>query len=153
LELFATAAVNCSVPDDETDVTAGLTVTVIDPVVFRARDFVAVLLGEEESATWAVKVNCPACVVVPESKPLPAKVMPVGRVPDAILQWYGVVPPVAARMPEYVVPAVALGREVVATESADTEGVTVTAALPDFVESTELVAVTVASVLALTEGA
>jgi hypothetical protein len=153
LEVLVTAAVNCSVPDDETEVAAGLTVTVIDPRAFRVKDFVAVLLGEEESTTWAVKVNCPVCEVVPESKPLLAKVMPVGRVPDAMLQWYGVVPPVADRVAEYTVPAVALAREVVVTESADTEGVTVTAALPNFVESTELVAVTVASVLALTEGA
>jgi hypothetical protein len=59
---------------------------IIEVLTVKVKAFVAVLLGEVESTTWAVKVNCPVCVVVPESKPLPAKVMPVGRVPDARLQ-------------------------------------------------------------------
>jgi hypothetical protein len=80
--------------------------------------------------------------------------MPVGSVPDARLQVYGVVPPVAFNVAEYAVPAVAPDREVVATASGGaTTGVMVTTALPDLVESAVLVAVTVAVVLVVTAGA
>src|SRR5450755_2713333 len=62
-----------------------------------ARDCVALCCGEEESATCAVKVNCPVCVVVPESVPLACSVTPLGSCPDATDQVYGVLPPEAAR--------------------------------------------------------
>ena len=67
--------------------TAGLTATrTVEVWTVSVRDWLAVLLGEEESATWTVMLNCPVCVVVPESNPLLCRVMPVGSVPEARLQ-------------------------------------------------------------------
>jgi hypothetical protein len=67
---------------------------------------------------------------------------------------YGVVPPVAFNVAEYAVPAVAPDKDVVATASGGVRsGVIVTKACADLVESAVLVAVTVAVVLVVTEGA
>ena len=93
-------------------------------------------------------------MVVPEIKPVLCKVSPVGSVPDAGDQLYGAVPPIAASVAEYAVPDVTADSAVVATESGFfTVGVIVTEAVPDLVESAELVAVTVADVLMVTAGA
>lgn len=81
----------------------------------RANDWVAVFFGEDESATWTVKLNCPVCDVVPESMPLLCRVMLVGNVPDESDHVYGVVPPEACSVLEYAVPAVAADNDVVVT--------------------------------------
>ena len=61
------------------------------------KDFVAVCaVGEVESVTFAVKLNEPEVVGVPEIVPLDAEsVKPAGSAPALILQLYGVVPPLA----------------------------------------------------------
>ena len=63
------------------------------------KDFVAVCaVGVVESVTFAVKLNDPDAVGVPEIVPLEAfNVNPVGSAPELMLQLYGVVPPLAAR--------------------------------------------------------
>ncbi len=64
--------------------------------------FVAVCaVGEVESVTMAVKLKEPAVVGVPEIAPLEAdNVRPAGNAPALMLQLYGVVPPVAAKVVE-----------------------------------------------------
>jgi hypothetical protein len=83
------------------------------PLTVSVKDCEAVSCGEEESDAFTVKVNCPACVVVPESDPLDCNVIPVGSVPEVSVQLYGAVPPVAVNGFEYAVPAVALDKDVV----------------------------------------
>ena len=63
-------------------------------------DFVAVCaVGAVESVTLAVKLNDPAVVGVPEIVPLAAaNVRPAGNAPALMLQLYGVVPPLAAKV-------------------------------------------------------
>ncbi len=63
-------------------------------------DFVAVCaVGAVESVTFAVKLNDPAVVGVPEIVPLDtASVRPAGSVPELMLQLYGVVPPLATNV-------------------------------------------------------
>jgi hypothetical protein len=57
---------------------------------------VAVSLGVEESLTFAVKVDVPVPVGVPEITPvLAASRNPVGSAPEEIDQLYGSFPPVA----------------------------------------------------------
>ena len=72
-----------------TGITAAATVIV--------NDFVAVCaVGAVESVTFAVKLNEPEVVGVPEIVPVAAdSVKPVGSAPELTLQLYGVVPPVA----------------------------------------------------------
>jgi hypothetical protein len=73
-----------------TGVTAAATVMLNDFVAVCAVDAV-------ESVTFAVKLNDPAVVGVPEIVPVAAaSVRPAGSVPELMLQLYGVVPPLAA---------------------------------------------------------
>jgi hypothetical protein len=72
----------------------------------RENDFVAVCaVGVVESVTFAVKPNEPDAVGVPEIVPALDRVRPDGRAPELMLQLYGVVPPLAANVAEYTVPA------------------------------------------------
>ncbi len=68
----------------------------------RVSAFVAVCaVGVVESVTFAVKLNEPDAVGVPEIVPLDAdSVRPAGNAPALMLQLYGVVPPVAASVVE-----------------------------------------------------
>jgi hypothetical protein len=66
-----------------------------------------------ESVTLAVKVYAPAVVGVPEIAPLPASVRPGGKDPLATDHAYGGLPPVAARVWVYAVPAVPPGSDAV----------------------------------------
>jgi hypothetical protein len=66
-----------------------------------------------ESVTLAVKLYAPAVVGVPEIAPLPASVSPSGNDPLATDHAYGGVPPLAARVCVYAVPAVPEGNDVV----------------------------------------
>jgi hypothetical protein len=55
--------------------------------------------GEEESLTFAVKVEVAAAVGVPVMTPVDEfSASPAGSVPDEMLQAYGVLPPAAARV-------------------------------------------------------
>jgi hypothetical protein len=72
----------------------------------RESDFVAVCaVGVVESVTFAVKLNEPDAVGVPEIVPALDKVRPAGRAPELMLQLYGAVPPLAANVAEYTVPS------------------------------------------------
>jgi hypothetical protein len=52
------------------------------------------------SLTFAVKLNVPLAVGVPEITPVPlARLNPAGRLPEPIDHWYGAVPPFACREP------------------------------------------------------
>ena len=64
------------------------------------RAFVAVCaVGVVESVTFTVKLKVPDVVGVPEMAPLEAvKLSPAGNAPALMLQLYGVVPPLAARV-------------------------------------------------------
>ena len=107
-----------------TGVTAAATV--------RVNDFVAVCaVGVVESVTLAVNENEPEAVEVPEIVPAAAKVKPPGKAPEATLQLYGVVPPLAASVVEYEVPACAAGTEVVVICTGVTAAATVS--VKDFV--------------------
>ena len=80
--------------------------------------------------------------------------MPAGREPEDRVQLYGVVPPDAFRLAEYVIPDVAPVKPVVVMVSGDcASGVMVTEAVPASEESALLIAVTVAVVLLFTAGA
>jgi hypothetical protein len=66
------------------------------------------------SVTRTVKLYVPTLVGAPEITPVPAvNDKPGGKLPELMLQVYGVTPPVAARVVEYVVPSVPLGKLVV----------------------------------------
>ena len=54
-------------------------------------------VGVVESCTCTVKLNVPTVVGVPEIT-APDKFNPGGKLPDTILQVYGVVPPVASKV-------------------------------------------------------
>jgi hypothetical protein len=73
----------------------------------------ACAVGVVESVTFAVKLKEPDAVGVPEIVPLADKPRPAGKAPEATLQLYGVVPPVAASVVEYAVPTCPAGIEVV----------------------------------------
>jgi hypothetical protein len=66
-----------------------------------------------ESVTFAEKLKDPDAVGVPEIVPAADKVTPAGSVPEARLQLYGVVPPLAAKVVEYAAPTWPEGMEVV----------------------------------------
>jgi hypothetical protein len=90
-----------------TDVAAEATV--------RLNDLVAVCsVGVVESVTLLVKLKAPDAVGVPEIVPAEDSVRPAGRVPELMLQPYGVVPPLAANVVEYAVPTCPEGTETVA---------------------------------------
>ena len=62
-------------------------------------DCVAVCaVGEVESVTLAVKLKEPAVVGVPEIVPAAESDRPAGKAPEVMLQLYGVVPPLAAKV-------------------------------------------------------
>lgn len=85
--------------------------------------FVAVFTGELESVTSAVKLKEPDCVGVPEIVPeLLLNVNPAGSEPLLTLHEYGVVPPVACKLAEYVTPTVPDGIDVVERESGGSGG-------------------------------
>ncbi len=105
-----------------------------------------------ESSTRAVNVNAPVWVVDPEIFPAELSVIPVGKAPLVIFQLYGGVPPVAARVWEYLALVRVFGRLAVVITSAGI-GARFTVALPDLVLSALLVAVTVAVVAVVTQGA
>lgn len=73
----------------------------------------AALGGEPESLTLIVKLKFPAVVGIPEIVPVVDRVRPTGKVPELMLQLYGMVPPVAANVVEYAVPTCPDGTDVV----------------------------------------
>jgi hypothetical protein len=74
---------------------------------------VAVEAGDPESVTLTIVVKVPAAVGVPEIVPVPDSVTPAGSAPEAMLQLYGVVPPLAVSVAEYTVPACPAGNALV----------------------------------------
>jgi hypothetical protein len=67
--------------------------------ITRVNDCVAVCaVGVVESVTLAVKLKEPAVVGVPEIVPVAESVRPAGKAPEVMLQLYGVVPPLAAKV-------------------------------------------------------
>jgi hypothetical protein len=74
---------------------------------------VASCTDEEESVTCTVKLDWPALVGVPLIVPPLLKLRPAGKVPDAIVHEYGVLPPVAVIVLEYTVPTVPFGIDAV----------------------------------------
>jgi hypothetical protein len=105
------------------------------------------------SVTRTAKENCPIWVGVPLNWPELVRVNPCGNDPDAILHWYGVLPPIAEIAAPYGVPACPPGSAEVVIDSADVPGLTTTLALDLFAGSTTLVAVTVRFVVLETLGA
>ena len=105
------------------------------------------------SVTCAAKENCPTWVGVPLNWPELVRVNPCGNDPDAILHWYGVLPPIAEIAAVYGLPACPPGSAEVVIDSADVPGLITTLALELFVGSATLVAVTVKFVLLETLGA
>jgi hypothetical protein len=103
---------------------------------------VLVCAGELESVTLTVNEEVPAAVGVPLITPEVLSVNPAGKDPELIDQLYGVVPPVAANVDEYEVPAVPPGREEVVICTAVTEAVTVMLRLAVAVCAGELESVT-----------
>ena len=65
-------------------------------VIVMLNDCVAVCAAE--SVTLAVKLKEPVVVGVPEIVPAAERVSPAGKAPELILQLYGVVPPLAAKV-------------------------------------------------------
>jgi hypothetical protein len=80
-----------------TGVTTAATVSVNDVVAVCA-------VGIVESVTFAVNVNEPPAVGVPEIVPAVDRVKPAGKAPELMVQLYGVVPPDATSAVEYAVP-------------------------------------------------
>lgn len=66
-----------------------------EPAMVTVNDFESVNCGEDESATFTVKVEDPTVVGVPERMPPLLKVKPPGSDPERTLQEYGVTPPAA----------------------------------------------------------
>jgi hypothetical protein len=81
-------------------------------------------VGFVESVTLAVKLKEPDAVGVPEIVPADDNVSPPGKAPALMLQLYGVVPPLAASVIEYAVPACTEGTETVVICSAVTAAAT-----------------------------
>ena len=78
----------------------------------RVNDLLAVCaVGFVESVTLAVKLKEPDAVGVPEIVPADDSVRPPGNAPALRLQLYGGVPPLAASVVEYTVPACPDGTE------------------------------------------
>ena len=92
---------NATETDPTADPCTALDCTIEMPVlpglIVILRRFVAVC--EFLSFTWTVNVLVPVAVGVPEIVPVDGpSARPTGKVPDATVQEYGVVPPVAARV-------------------------------------------------------
>jgi len=66
----------------------------------RVRDWVSVCTGLLVSCTSTSTWNVPDANGVPVNIPELPKVTPLGKVPPALLQVYGLVPPVAASVAE-----------------------------------------------------
>lgn len=78
---------NCLVAPDDTVAVAGMMLTVtVAALTVSVKDLLAVCRGDEESATWTVKLNCPARLVVPEIDPDDCNAIPEGRVPEVNVQ-------------------------------------------------------------------
>lgn len=63
-------------------------------------DWVALNLGEDESSTFAAKVDEPVAVGIPEMVPAALRLKPAGNEPEFTVQEYGGTPPVAASVDE-----------------------------------------------------
>lgn len=85
--------------------------------------WLAVPAGVALSVTCAVKLNVPLKLVDPLKTPEELSVMPLGRLPAETVHVNGGVPPVAARVWEYDLPASPCGSDVVVMLGA---GLTVT---------------------------
>jgi hypothetical protein len=98
-----------------------LTTVVVAGATVMVSDLVAVCaVGVVASITLTVKLNTPEAVGVPEIVPLPAlKLTPVGSDPALIDHVYGVVPPLAERVVEYLFSVCAEGSPPVVTERDD----------------------------------
>lgn len=107
--------------------------TGFDPVaaIVTLNDFIAVRAVELESFTWIVKETVPDWVGVPLNAPLVAfSVTPAGREePVATDQLYGAVPPLAAKVAEYVEPTCPPASEVVVIDTAEAVDTTKLSAL------------------------
>ena len=53
----------------------------VELLTLSVKDPEAVCFGEEESATWSVKLNWPELLGVPESDPVDCNVIPAGSAP------------------------------------------------------------------------
>lgn len=78
-------------------------------IVLIESSLVAFWAGEDESTTCTVKAGWPTVVGIPLIVPPWLKLNPAGKDPDATVQEYGLVPPLADIEEEYVVPTVAAG--------------------------------------------
>lgn len=88
----------------DTTVTSGAAASGCTSIVKSA---VSMLGTAAESATCTVNVKSPTVVASPEISPLPASsASPSGSEPAMIDQVYGLMPPVAASVCEYAMPAV-----------------------------------------------
>ena len=76
-----------------------------------------VFVGLLESVTVTVRFEVPAAVGVPPTVQ-PLNVRPAGSVPELIEQLYGVVPPLAPIVAEYVTPTVPPGSVLVSVNAA-----------------------------------
>ena len=104
------AVPTCPVGTDRLVICTGVTAA----VTVRVNAFVAVCaVGVVESVTLAVKLKEPEAVGVPEIVPAEDSARPAGSAPELMLQPYGVVPPLAASVIEYAVPACTEGTEAV----------------------------------------
>ena len=65
------------------------------------------------SWTWSVKLDVPVPVGAPEIVPPVLRLRPAGRLPETIVQVYGVVPPIAVTLCVYGEFWIAAGRVVV----------------------------------------
>ena len=82
-------------------------------IVLGLKAFEAFCLEAEESVACTVKLDWPALVGVPLIVPALLKLRPAGNAPDAIVQEYGIVPPVAVSVNEYAFPTMPFGTEAV----------------------------------------
>ena len=74
-------------------------------------------VGLALSVTFTVKLEEPAVVGVPEITPPELIVRPAGRLPELVVQLYGVAPPVAAKDWLYATPTCPPGNELVVIAS------------------------------------
>ena len=120
--------------------------------IVRFRLAVAVSAGELESVTMKTTgVAFAAAFGVPLSNPLEAlNAKPPGRLPPAICQVYGPVPPAAARVVEYATPAIPFGSDDVVILNAAVEIVRLKLALAVCAGEPESVTLKVSGVAATT---
>lgn len=80
-------------------------------VTFNVKDAETFCEGLAESLTFTVNEELPAVVGDPEIEPLLDIVNPAGNCPEAMLQRYGFVPPLAASAVLYALPTMPSGSE------------------------------------------